>query len=144
MNSAHSSWASVCEQLSAYAQPRCGAPVADSPVIAELGAWDELDGRLGEAVLGALPGTRVGAGRQSGADEPLESVGEDVGRDALLGAGEQFAEVAAITEHHVAEHEQAPAIAERLDGHVDGASRTWVLAYMPLRPKLVAVYDQSS
>jgi hypothetical protein len=71
-----------------------------------------------------VPTTSVVAGEQPGRHEPLEAAGEDVGCDALLAAGEQLAEVAAVAEHDVAQHEHRPWVAQHFDGGVDGASRS--------------------
>jgi hypothetical protein len=77
------------EQFGAYPQPRCDGAVPDSPGAEPGQHWDELDRRLGEAVGGPLPRPGVLAGEQSGADEPLEAVGQDVRCDPLLRASEQ-------------------------------------------------------
>jgi hypothetical protein len=111
------------EQLSAHPQPLGGGAVAQAP-LAELGEdRHELDRRLGQAVGGPASGTGVLAGQQARADQPLQPVGEDVGGDLFLGTGQQLAEVPLAAEHHVAQHEQAPAVAERLDRGVDRAAR---------------------
>jgi hypothetical protein len=52
----------------------------------------------------------------------LEAARQDVGGDALRGAGGELAEVAAVAEHDVAQHEDRPPVAEHLDGGVDRAS----------------------
>ena len=73
---------------------------------AELGDdGDELDGGLGEAVedLLSVGGVR-GAGDEALVGEAAEAVGEDVRGDSLVGVGQQLAEVAAVAEHHVADH----------------------------------------
>jgi hypothetical protein len=38
----------------------------------------------------------------------IEAAGEDVGGDALLGAGDQLAEMATVAAHDVAQHERRP------------------------------------
>src|SRR5262249_13000514 len=115
------------EQFGANAQCGARAPVAKSPA-AELGEHRyELDRGFGQAVARALAGSRVLAGEQSGVDESLEPVGENIRGDSLDRIGLQFPEIAAVAEDDVAENEQAPAITEHLDGGVDRA----------LRPRLV-------
>ena len=63
------------------------------------------DGGLGEAVkdLLSVGGVR-GAGDEALVGEAAEAVGEDVRGDSLVGVGQQLAEMAAVAEHHVADH----------------------------------------
>ena len=84
----------------------------------------ELDRRLGQAVDALLPVRGVVASRQqSRFDEALQPVGEDVGRDPLLRMREQLAKMPARAEHDVADHDQAPAVAERLQRQIDRTAR---------------------
>jgi hypothetical protein len=77
---------------------------------------DELDGRLGEAVQHLLLVTRVGRARDHPqVDEPVQAVGEHVRGDALIGAGEQLVEVPPGAEHHVADDDERPLVAEHLE-----------------------------
>jgi len=80
---------------------------------------DGLDAGLGEAVPSAGAARGRSAGEDACLDEPHESVGEDVRRDALGGPGEQSAEEAAVLEDDVAQDEQRPAIAEYIGGGTD-------------------------
>ena len=93
--------------------------VSEAPVAERNHDGEHLDARLGERVRHPLPTAGVVAGEQPGGHELLEAAGEDVGRDALLGAGDQFAEVPAIAEHDVAQHEHRPRVTKHLDGGVD-------------------------
>src|SRR5919201_3911652 len=112
----------LLEQLGADPEAVAGGSVAQPPA-AEPGEYgDELDGRFGEVVTGALPGARGVACEHSGVGQSFEAVGEDVGGDALFGAGQEFAVVAPVDKDDVAQHDEAPAITEDLDGGVDGAS----------------------
>src|SRR5207253_2478728 len=86
------------------------------------------------------PRTGVFAGQQAGGDEPFEPIGEDVGGDALIRPGEQLAEVAPVAEHHVTQHEQAPAVAERLDRGIDRTPRTCRFLQFTPHLELVAIY----
>jgi hypothetical protein len=54
--------------------------------------------------------------------EPLQAIGQDVGRYTLLG-GEQLAEVTPILQQQVAQDEQRPAVAEDAQGVVDRTVR---------------------
>src|SRR6266508_3246593 len=99
--------------------------MGEAPVAERDHDREHLDARLGERVCRALPTAGVVAGEQPGGHKLLEAAGEDVGGDALLGSGDQLAEVAAIAEHDVAQHERRPRVAEHLDGGIDGASRAW-------------------
>ena len=68
---------------------------------------DELHARFGEAVADLLAvGRVVRAPQQAVGDQAPQPVGEDVRGDALLGAGQQLAEVVPVAEHHVAQHHQ--------------------------------------
>src|SRR6202022_563403 len=69
------------------------------------------------------------------AGPPLQPVGQDVGGDPLLGACQQLPEVAAMAEHHVPQHEQAPAVTERLDRGVDRATRPRWLRQLAPHPR---------
>jgi len=70
--------------------------------------------------LSAVGGIFLG-GNDAMGDEPLEAIGEDVGGDAFVG-GEEFFEGAETAQHHVAENQEGPAVAEHFDGGVEGAS----------------------
>ena len=50
-------------------------------------------------------------------DEPLEAIGKDVGGDAFVG-GKEFLEGAEAAQHHVAEDQEGPAVAEHFYGGV--------------------------
>ena len=54
-------------------------------------------------------------------DESLEAIGKDVGGDAFVG-GKEFLEGAEAAQHHVAEDQEGPAVAEHFYGGVEGAS----------------------
>jgi hypothetical protein len=85
----------------------------------------ELDRRLGEAVDPLLGVIGVRAPRQQlGRPQTLEPIGEDVRRDPLLAVLEQRAVGAPVPEHHVADDDQAPTIAELLERQVDRAARS--------------------
>ena len=93
-----------------------------SPVAERDHDREHLDAGLGERVRRPLSTSGVVTGQQPGGHELLEAAGEDVGGDALLGAGAQLAEIAAVAEHDVAQYEHCPRVAEHLDGSVDRAS----------------------
>src|SRR5919112_1175313 len=81
---------------------------------------------------------RLLSGEQARRGEPLEwTTAEDVGRDPLLRAMEQLAEVAPVAEDHVAQHEHRQRVAEHPDGGVDRASR-------PRRPMRTSGYPGQS
>jgi hypothetical protein len=120
-------WAALFEQLGANAQCGTRGPVAKSPAAEVREHGYELNRGFGQAVARPLAGSRVLTSEQSRLDESLESVGENIGGDTLDRVGLQLSEVAAVSEDDVAEDEQAPAIAEHLDGGVD-----WTL-----RPRLI-------
>jgi len=50
-----------------------------------------------------LPGSYLSTGKQAAVDEVLQAAGEDVGCDTLLGVGQQFTEVASVSEDDVAQ-----------------------------------------
>ena len=54
-------------------------------------------------------------------DKSLEAIGKDVGGDAFVG-GEEFLEGAEAAQHHVAEDQEGPAVAEHFYGGVERAS----------------------
>ena len=90
----------------------------------------ELDGLLGQAVDGLL----LVRGIVGACDHPLgfqllHPVGEDVGGDALLRLAQQLAEMPAVAEHHVADNDQAPAIAEDFEAQIDGATGSLLVAH---------------
>jgi hypothetical protein len=89
--------------------------VRQAPVAERDHDRQHLDARLGERVCRPLPTAGGLAGQQPGRHELLEAAREDVGGDALLGAGDELAEVAAVAEHDVAQHEDCPRVAEHLD-----------------------------
>src|ERR1700730_18004361 len=45
-------------------------------------------------------------------EQGLQPIGQDVRRNALLGFCQQLAKMAAVAEHHVADHQQAPFVAD--------------------------------
>src|SRR6266508_1066090 len=112
--------------------------MGEAPVAERDHDREHLDAGLGERVRGPLPTAGAVAGEQPGGHKLLEAAGEDVGGDALLGAGDQLAEVAAVAEHDVAQHEHRPRVAEDLDGGVDRASRAWGVVHAVLR-KVLAI-----
>ena len=116
-------WAAIAEQLGPHPKSPFAVAVRESPVAEGDHDWEHLDTGLGERVCGPLPAASLLAGEQPGCDKVLEPAGEDVGGDALLGTGDQFAEVATVAEHDVAQHEHRPRVAEHLDGDVDRATR---------------------
>ena len=100
------------------------APV-EAPVAEREDDRQCLDAGLGEAVASPRAARRVFAAQDAGSDELLEPVGQDVGRDAFDRTGVELAEVAAVTEDHVAQYEQRPVVAERFECSVDRAPRAW-------------------
>src|SRR3546814_21193017 len=85
----------------------------------------------------------VGAGEEAVPREPFQTVGEDVGGDTFLGSIQQLAEMAAVAEHHVAENDEAPAIAEHFQGKIDRTSRPhFNHAHEPPAEKPLAIYNQ--
>jgi hypothetical protein len=82
----------------------------------------EVDAFRGEPVnqLAAIGG--VGSrGDDAISFEPPEAVGQNIRCDTFVG-GQEFLEGAAAKQHHVANNEQRPAIAEHLDGGIQGAA----------------------
>jgi hypothetical protein len=74
-------------------------------------------------------------------DEAAQAVGEDVRGDAFLRFGQQFAEMAAVAEHHVAQHDQAPAVTENFEGKIDRAAGAACVSHRVLQ-KLIALYNR--
>ena len=82
----------------------------------------KLDGRLRQAVEAPLPVTRViPPTEQPRGRESLQPVGKDVRSDTLLAVLQQFAIAAPIPEHHIADDDEAPAIAQLFKCEVDRA-----------------------
>src|SRR5258707_14966993 len=52
--------------------------------------------------------------------QSLQAVGEDIGGDAFVGR-EEFLEGTETAQHHVAENQKGPSVAEHFDGGVEGA-----------------------
>src|SRR5215204_4399470 len=97
----------------------------------------EGDGLLGEAVDGLLLVARVvRPGYHPLPEELPHAVGQDVGGDALLRT-QELAEVALAAEHHVAEDQQTPFVAEHLQREVDRAPRAVIVAFHPRSPETV-------
>src|SRR3546814_4208123 len=85
----------------------------------------ELDGGLGQAVDRLLPVGGIPAPReQPGFDQPLQTVGENIGSDPLVRTVEQLAIMAPVAEHYVPDDDQAPAITQDLQRQVDRATGT--------------------
>ena len=96
----------------------------------------QLDALLGEAVDRLLLVARVvGPADDALPGEPLQPVGQDVGGDALLGLGEQLAEMPAVAEDHVADDEQAPFVAHHLQREIDRAARPVTIAHPFPQPR---------
>src|SRR5262249_10504661 len=57
-------------------------------------------------------------------------IGQDIGGDALLGFRQQLAKMPAVAEHHVADDEQAPFVAQHLQREGDRATRPVVLSHV--------------
>ncbi len=55
-------------------------------------------------------------------EQGLQPVGENVGGDAFLGLGQQLAKMPPVAEHHVADDEQAPFVAEHFQREIDRAA----------------------
>src|SRR5260221_6589846 len=53
--------------------------------------------------------------------QSLQAVGEDIGGDAFVGR-EEFLEGTETAQHHVAENQKGPSVAEHFDGGAEGAS----------------------
>src|ERR671915_220996 len=97
----------------------------------------EGDGLLGEAVDRLLLVARVvPPGYHPLPEELPHAVGQDVGGDALLRT-QELAEVALAAEHHVAEDQQTPFVAEHLQREVDRAPRAVIVAFHPQSPETV-------
>nr|CAI0340684.1 hypothetical protein SHINE37_44552 [Rhizobiaceae bacterium] len=83
----------------------------------------QCDAHFGEAVERLLLVARiVRLADKTLVDEAAQPVRQDVGGDAFLRFRQEFAEMAAIAEHHVAQHDQAPAVAEDFERQVDRAA----------------------
>ncbi len=96
---------------------------------AEFGEYRyELDRRLGQRVCDGTTRAGVVPGEQTVIDEVAESAGENVRRNAFFVVALQLSEVSAVSEHDVAEHDQAPSVANHFDRGVDRTSRTWLVA----------------
>src|SRR5690606_11803913 len=87
---------------------------------------DQLDRGCSQAVDDLLLVAGIIAPRnQAGFLQSREATREDVGGDALLGVGQELPEMTAVTEHHVADDDQAPAGAQSFQRQIDRAARTW-------------------
>jgi hypothetical protein len=83
----------------------------------------EINSLSGEPVIyfASVGGIRFG-GDDPGGNQLAEAVGEDIGGDALVANHELFV-AAKATEHHVADDEQRPAVAQHFDRSVQRATR---------------------
>ena len=55
-------------------------------------------------------------------EQGLQPVGENVGGDAFLGLRQQFAKMPTVAEHHVADDQETPFIAENFQREIDRAA----------------------
>src|SRR6185436_16074363 len=55
-------------------------------------------------------------------EQGLQPVGENVGGDAFLRFGQELAKMPPVAEHHVADDEQAPFVAEHFQREIDRAA----------------------
>jgi len=62
----------------------------------------------------------VGSGNDPLSEQHFQAIGEDVGRDALLGL-EHFTEVSFTAKDHVAEDQEGPTVAEDFEREIDWA-----------------------
>ena len=91
-------------------------------------AAGQAGGRFGQAVDALLLMRDViAAADQSGVEQALEAASQNVRCDAFLGFAKQFAEVAAVAEHQIADDEEAPVVAQHLQRKIDWASRATVI-----------------
>lgn len=85
---------------------------------------DQLDRGLGKAVDRLLLMRRVVSfPEQAIGHQPFQTVRQDVGGNPFLGQIEELSIMTPIAEHHIANDDQAPAIAKYLEREVDGAAR---------------------
>src|SRR6266852_9605476 len=84
--------------------------------------WREIDSLRGERVnkLAAIRGVALG-GDDSMSDQLLQPVRQNIRRDFLVGTQELFIR-AETPQHHVANNQQRPAIAQYLHGSIQGTS----------------------
>src|SRR5690606_22608170 len=73
------------------------------------------------------------------AHQAPQTLGKDVRGDALLGAREEFAEVAAVAEHAVPAGQEGPRVPDDLEGEVDGAAGAVLVGHAA--PFVVGVCD---
>src|SRR5260370_854460 len=71
--------------------------------------------------------------------EQLQAVGQDVGRHALFGV-EKVRVGATVGEHQITNHQQAPGVAESLQGEIDRAVRTSGGAFHVILACMLQVY----
>ena len=120
----------VAQELGSDSQLRCSCAMGEAPGAKRDHDRHGLDAGFGEAVDGSLAAESVLAGQQPAGDQRLQSAGENVGGDALVGVLEQLSEVASIAEHDVAEDQERPRVPERLKAGVDRASGSRVVAHV--------------
>jgi len=84
--------------------------------------WREIDSLRGERVnkLAAIRGVALG-GDDSMSDQLLQPVRQNIRRDFLVGA-QKFFIGSKSPQHHVANNQQGPAIAQYLHGSIQGTS----------------------
>ena len=105
--------------------------VGQAPVAQGAHGRRERSAGLGEVVVPAAGVVPVrGAGDQAGLLEALETVGQDVGGNALDGS-EELA-VARLAAQQVADDQQRPAVAEQVEGTGDGTGGASLLAWAGL------------
>ena len=127
------------KHLGTPAQRGGGGEVPQTPP-SELGQHGhEFDGCFGQAVGGALAGTGVVPSEQTRCDEIAQPTGQDVRRDALFVLALQRPEVAAVLEHDVAQHDDAPPVAQHLYCHVDRTPRPSFVVHIHLQ--VLAFYN---
>jgi len=95
--------------------------------------WREIDSLWGKRVnqLAAIRGVGLG-GDDSMSDQLLQPVRQNIRRDFLVGTQELFIR-AETPQHHVANNQQRPAIAQYLHGSIQGTSGAAPWAWIPVR-----------
>jgi hypothetical protein len=85
---------------------------------------NQLNCWLGKAVDCFLLMRRIIALRKQAIfHQPFQAIGQDVGGDPFVGKSQELSIVAPVSEHHIADDDQAPAVAQHLEREVDRAAR---------------------
>src|SRR5713226_1498560 len=123
-------WAAFAEQLGADAEFFADGEIFESPARHLRQNRQQFDALFGQRIdsLLLVAGV-VGPCDDALLEQRLQPIGEDVGGNAFLGFGQELAKMPTIAEHHVADDQEAPFVADHFEREIDRAARALCLVH---------------